>query len=106
MRGPPPRPGVPQPLKHRGGTLKVGEQEPDRLRGHQPRASRRGDAHRTGWKSTGLLNRAARTSYVCCSSGRPVRPASRARGWLATCPPRIRAAPGGPVSSRASGRSC
>ena len=42
MIGQHPRPRVPQPLRHRGGTLDVGEQECERLRGHSPTLPRRG----------------------------------------------------------------
>src|SRR6516165_11975677 len=42
MIGQYPRPSVPQPLRHRGGTLDVGEQECERLRGHSPTLPRRG----------------------------------------------------------------
>ena len=55
MIGQHPRPRVPQPRRHRGGTLDVGEQERERLRGHSPTLPIEVDANRTGQKATGLL---------------------------------------------------
>jgi hypothetical protein len=65
----------PQPLHHRGGTLDVGEQERERLRGHGPKLLIKVDVKRTGQKADGLLNRPAPTSYVRChpAPGRQAR---------------------------------
>ena len=56
-----PRIRVPQPLPHRGRILDVGEQERQRLRGHQPGLLIEMDANRIGQKTTGLRNSRGQT---------------------------------------------